>query len=684
MKVFWLGVIAILFFYCYDSYLGYQRRIKHFIEDITPSKYSSANKEIMTVTIAPLPKPFIANDSIIPIENSRFKYNPEVFSIDSSENLRELGLLCIPDSFGYSVQRGKEVFEDYYYPKCSVKTKQNGTFLHIDRKSNLVYMDCPKDEKGVFITGPIDDRKIVRSEEVFYKWNERKYEEPVPADQVEFALGKCGDQDFGQAAMQPIFNKTAFDNAKEKVKSKPKLIYFLTLDSMSRRHSYRKMPRVINFLNSLNSNRSSGFSVFDFKIHNILGPDSISNQVPIFGGIENFVREFTGQQNIDILGNNSIWSKLRAKGFISMLGLENCDSYFPGALGRKPEVDYSVGPFYCAVQKYSKLGFDKRFEKIQRCLGGHQTHYYILNYTKTVVDLNKGANLWLYNHLNAAHESTGLHAATLNDDLTEYLQEFLMMYKQDFDIWIYLNADHGMRYGNWFKDTDAYQENKLPTLFIIASDSLLNQHSVSYHALTINSERLTSKLDLRQTTLYLAGIDEPSPYSTNLINSIVPKSRQCEDIHISAWDCACINMKEIENPDQGVVEVIEQLRTYAEKIINSGSYSFPRYPLGMYCKQVKLDSVVKILHVSISNVNEFFKIEFGSSIKPGLIFQVNYLLASDGRATRRLGYLTESLIINGKVKVKILSISRVDSFAGNCEIQARNKGIKPEYCVCVD
>jgi hypothetical protein len=684
MKVFWLGVLAVFTFYSYDTYLEYQRRVKHFVEFVSPSRYSRLNKDLVTVTIKPEGKSKLVNDSLSPINNLKYSYIPETFSIDSVEKLRNQGLSCIPESFGYSVERGKEVFQEYWYPKCSEKTKQQGTYLHIDRDSNQVTMNCPNKEQGQLLLGPLDSRKIVKSEEAFNDWKIKEYKNPLPADKVEFALGKCGEGPFFQASMQPIFNRSSYLKAKAKMTSKPKLIYFLTMDSMSRRHSYRKIPRVIDFLNSLNSNKSSGFSVFDFKIHNILGPDSISNQVPIFGGLENFVRDFSGKQEIDRLGNNSIWSKLREKGFVSLLGLENCDSYFPGALGRSPDVDYSVGPFYCAVQKYSNLGFDKRFEKVQRCLGGYQTHFYILNYTKTVVEMNEGVNLWLYNHLNAAHESSGLHAATLNDDLTEFLQDFLERFKKKYDIWIFLNADHGMRYGNWFKDTDAYQENKLPTLFIIASDSLLSSYNVSYHALTVNSERLTSKLDLRQTTLYLAGIDEPSEHSINLLTSIIPKSRVCEDLRISAWDCACINMKELKSPDPSATVIINQLMTYAEKIINKESYSWPLYPLGRHCKRVVLDSVVRVLHVSISNVNEFFKIEFGSSTKKGLIFQVNFLLASDGRATRRLGYLTESLVFNARVKVKILSISRVDAFAGECEIKARNLGIKPEYCICVD
>ena len=139
---------------------------------------------------------------------------------------------------------------------------------------------------------------------------------------------------------------------------------------------------------------------------------------------------------------------LRKNGYVSSLGFENCDHYFPGSLGRIPNVDYSVGPFYCAVQLYSAVRFSKKFKMTQRCLGPYQTQYYILNYTQTVARMNKGANLWLYVHLNGAHEGTGQHAETLGDDVKEFLQGFLKEFGEDNDIFIFLNADHGMRYGN--------------------------------------------------------------------------------------------------------------------------------------------------------------------------------------------------------------------------------------------
>mmetsp|Transcript_27771 Transcript_27771/g.27464 ORF Transcript_27771/g.27464 Transcript_27771/m.27464 type:complete len:106 (-) Transcript_27771:1191-1508(-) len=105
--------------------------------------------------------------------------------------------------------------------------------------------------------------------------------------------------------MNPQFNKTAYDYAKNRTEGKPKIIFMLTLDSMSRRHFFRKMPKTIDFLNSLNHNESD-YWAFDFKLHNILGPNSVGNQVPIFGGKDRFVETFEGDQNVDYLGDKAL------------------------------------------------------------------------------------------------------------------------------------------------------------------------------------------------------------------------------------------------------------------------------------------------------------------------------------------------------------------------------------------
>jgi hypothetical protein len=49
-----------------------------------------------------------------------------------------------------------------------------------------------------------------------------------------------------------------------------------TLDSLSRRHFFRKLPQTVDYLNEL-AEDGSGFKVYDFKVHNVIGADTAEN-----------------------------------------------------------------------------------------------------------------------------------------------------------------------------------------------------------------------------------------------------------------------------------------------------------------------------------------------------------------------------------------------------------------------
>jgi hypothetical protein len=117
----------------------------------------------------------------------------------------------------------------------------------------------------------------------------------------------------------------------------------------------------------------------------------------------------------------------------------------------------------------------------------------------------------MYVHVDAAHEVTGQHAETLDLDLAEFLGDFLERNSEK-EITIFFEGDHGMRYGDWFKSIPAFQENRLSSFFMVASQNLLNQIDGSYDALSHNALRLNSKYDMRKTMIWLSGL----PYGLEL------------------------------------------------------------------------------------------------------------------------------------------------------------------------
>ena len=130
-------------------------------------------------------------------------------------------------------------------------------------------------------------------------------------------------------------------------------------------------------------------------------------------------------------------------------------------------------------------------------------HRYLLDYTYDLAGLYPDVNQFIYIHLNTAHEQTGQMAATLDNDIYEFLSGYLTEFQEKFDIVMFLHGDHGMRFGNWYKQTEAFQEMKLSAFFFIAPSRLLDKIPNSYATLWHNTGRLNSKLDIRDTIIWL-------------------------------------------------------------------------------------------------------------------------------------------------------------------------------------
>ena len=618
-----------------------------------PPLYSHKNAEISTISYQLSLTKNSPTEDIIPLSNNEYRYIPSDFLIDDTSKLESLNLLCKPTSFGYSVLNGISIFPPFTYPQCSLVTDHYKSRIYINRDTEELYMDC--DKKGYYLAGPSEKPKLMLLKDA-EKWEEHKYKKPVDSSNIEFAIGNCGkDDDYGHATMIPRFNKTLFNLSKNKTIGKPKIIFFLTLDSLSRRHFYRKLPSVISlFLNF--TKIFPYFNVYDFKLHSTIGEDSVANQVPILGGLKKFVRKFSGNKKIDYLNDTALWNILRDKGYISLLGFDDCDKTFSHSIGQNPNTDYTVRQFYCLVEKYAKIKTKKKFSK-QKCLGPYQTHYYLLNYTMKLAKMYKGVNMWLYLHLNAAHEATGQHAATLDLDIRDYLINFITEFQADHEI-IFFNGDHGMRYGEWHNNIDAIQEKKLPALFIVGSKSLLNKYPNSNHCLSTNTERLISKLDLRETMLSIAGITENSPHSINLFTEIASKDRNCFEIAADPWNCPCAQMKHIKLFASPLILILDQLIAYAENTINSLSYSTINHPLGKFCKKVILDGIKNLYHLYINNVSEVFRLEIKTSTKKKVLFEINYFLTSEKDEIIKIteGFRIENIVRNGyKIYAKVYS-----------------------------
>jgi hypothetical protein len=190
----------------------------------------------------------------------------------------------------------------------------------------------------------------------------------------------------------------------------------------------------------------------------------------------------------DRFGENAIWNVLKGLGFSTMMGFDGCAFKARRMMGYSPGVDHLSQTFFCAAWKFAQYRSAKRGTNLnQRCIADHMSHWYLMNYTLAFSEIYNNTNQWVLGHYTAAHEETGQHAGTIDDDMVWYLQSYIEKFGETHNLFILLGADHGMRYGDFSSGAEAMQEHRLPAFFTIAKHDFLRGIPGVYDILNHNT-----------------------------------------------------------------------------------------------------------------------------------------------------------------------------------------------------
>ena len=295
-------------------------------------------------------------------------------------------------------------------------------------------------------------------------------------------------------------------------------------------------------------------------------------------------------------------------------------------------------------------------------------------------------------HLSAAHEASGQHAETLDEDLRDYLRVYLERFSSSHDIVMLLEADHGMRYGDWYHHIEAFQENRLPVMFLIGSRSVLDDIPGVYDTLRHNSYRLNSKLDMRKTMLYLAELpytqpsQSHSPEAFNLFTEKIRDNRTCEEAKIPPWHCSCLELRELnlaEVAQTELGELLTSLASHAVAVFNEEAYSVKHSSKGTLCVKLHLNRVEAAYGVRLTSMTEELKLEISVLESASFRMEVTFLVTSNYKQVTEANQLLLPVLYNGYRKsVRLLTSMRLDRYVGPCEAAARALELNPEYCIC--
>ncbi|CAG9336226.1 unnamed protein product [Blepharisma stoltei] len=637
----------------------------------------------------------------------------------------EKNLYCLPQSFGYDENEAKIVFPLKNYPKCREKYPNLKESMFMNIKENTLTMNCTGNFMGKYVLGMNSYNESFILESAFNN-PIRLYNGPVTLkNNEEWALGTCEPDGeyfdqiqykfrYKMETKERVFSKMLENHKSSSSIEAPKklIILLISIDSASRRHFYRKLPNTVNLLNSLNDEE---YKVYDFKIHNVIGDNSVRNVIPLFTGSSRIyhVGDKEDEWNMnkfyhgDALGNSSIFWYMKERGFATLLGFEFCSHYFANYMGDKPDIDHIMGNFWCGAQKHCGYSYEK-IAIGQRCLGTNMSHKYMFDYLSEFTSQYNELNQFIYLHVTANHEASGTLIETLDDDLSSFLLNYFSIIKETgHELALFLHGDHGMRYGEWYRNPAAFQEHRLPALFLIASDSILKRLQYSYDILLHNSKRLVGKLDLYLTLKHLSNLpysSDISQYSSlykdwkaetqdssiSLLLEKVPNNRGCIDIGISNFWCSCMNMDIIEknviNSDFSLKFLIEKLSDYMIELINEEAYlNFKTYKNSI-CKKVTLKEVISVYAQKIKTTTDAYKLEFSINEDKNAVFEAYIVIGKKRGCKENTGGFHAIPIYykNRKLRAVAMFLKRIDKNEERCEHAAKEIGVNPDFCICRD
>lgn len=314
----------------------------------------------------------------------------------------------------------------------------------------------------------------------------------------------------------------------------------------------------------------------------------------------------------------------------------------------------------------------------------------MLNYVLSFSENYSSVSRFSYIHLNTAHEGSGTVVSSLDTDLKEFLEKFLGRKERSV---VFLMADHGMRYGAWFTQVDGSHEHRLPALFVIASEDVMDSIDNSRDLLRHNTGRLVGKIDLHATLMDLSEIYRNNEKyfeilcntskrfrSYSLFREPIPDTRTCMDVNIPSFWCSCMPFEEIEIESKEGISVLPLLEQTIWQI-NTETVT-ATHTRNSPCQKLSLNLVLSI-QKQVTPTEIFYKLKFNTHQSQTVTFET-LILINQNKIKKRLrdGFGSFPFFLSGRSYYKIMYIKRLDAYAGFCKDISLLKNIDPMLCVC--
>ena len=343
----------------------------------------------------------------------------------------------------------------------------------------------------------------------------------------------------------------------------------LVLDSVSRPHFYRSLPKTVNSLREIVHFSTYNATVLDFELLQSSAAYTFHNIRALMSGKMDF--HYSGGHGNETYGIDVLFGKFKQLGYYTLLQEDSCwydswgslftDNTYQGNMPRnkyefanrwknfKDKVkNYHIDDFglsHASCEIFKRFNMTNQFNHPRKvCFRGKPFAEYFLDYVESIYDnlkpLGKKSRLLTYTHLNTGHEVTGTRIRQIDERLSQYIENMARIK----DTLTIVLSDHGPKTTKYsFQTMEGRAEKYDPFLFIIVPEKVAHTLGMEkIRALAQNQNRLITTLDLHNGLMSLGATGITYKAEDRGIFGLISANRTCADLSIKPLAvCKCEN-----------------------------------------------------------------------------------------------------------------------------------------------
>ena len=401
-----------------------------------------------------------------------------------------------------------------------------------------------------------DFGRIVNSDIYDLEEEKNNNNKPKPEAILDFSEDNIYKGKYAELKIQLIFNQSLSNERKllEKEHSLYDNIFMIYIDATSRVHFQRVLPKVSNFIK--NFMRYDEHSQMKINSYQFMKYHSFAARTP-----DNILPMFYGYSKESNKGTNHI-KYFKQNGYITGHTIDMCNKeqydieHNENTVDEREYIEWDHenvaylcdGNYFDINDPYPN---DRgAFSLRERCMYGHSTSYYMINYAKEFWEKYSINKKYFRMAFNYGHEKTGNVISYLDEPLYNFLFEFYD--KGYFDnTALFIVSDHGNQNGGIYSyiSSEFDIEKRLGTFFLLLSkNKKLNNYKEN---LLKNQQILVTPYDIHDTMMHIIFGDNndnnlKNIYSQNnkgksVLLSLNFDERNCEkyDDWITVDFCCC-------------------------------------------------------------------------------------------------------------------------------------------------